>query len=89
MQGDNFEAMKEFLLGEYKQLKKKYIIDKEQFNQKQGEETAKKKQARKMQKNAIKEEAEEQEKPEPVKDVNTLRMELMKKAEEQLNEDDD
>lgn len=29
MQGDNFEAMKEFLLGEYKQLKKKYIIDKE------------------------------------------------------------
>jgi translation initiation factor 1 (eIF-1/SUI1) len=32
MQGDNFENMKEFLLTEYKQLKKKYIIDKEEFN---------------------------------------------------------
>ena len=29
LQGDNFEQMKDFLLAEYKQLKKKYIIDKE------------------------------------------------------------
>ena len=43
MQGDNLENMREFLLSEYKQLKKKYIIDKEEFNEKQGEETAKKK----------------------------------------------
>ena len=31
MQGDNFENMRDFLLGEYKQLKKKYILDKDDF----------------------------------------------------------
>jgi translation initiation factor 1 (eIF-1/SUI1) len=32
LQGDNNENMREFLLAEYKQLKKKYMIDKEEFN---------------------------------------------------------
>jgi translation initiation factor 1 (eIF-1/SUI1) len=34
LQGDNNENMREFLLAEYKQLKKKYMIDKEEFNEK-------------------------------------------------------
>jgi len=34
LQGDNFEGMKDVLLAEYKQIKKKYIIDKEDFNAK-------------------------------------------------------
>ena len=38
LQGDNFEKMKEFLLAEYKQLKKKHIIDKEDFAQREAEE---------------------------------------------------
>ncbi len=42
LQGDNLEAMRDFLISEYK-LKKKYIIDKEEFNAKYGEELAKKK----------------------------------------------
>jgi hypothetical protein len=48
--------MREFLLGEYKQLKKKYMIDKEEFNEKEAEEKAKRKEARKLQQGAIKEE---------------------------------
>ena len=51
--------MKEFLLGEYKQLKKKYIINKEEFVEKEAEEKAKRKEARKLEKGAIKEEPEE------------------------------
>lgn len=75
LQGDNFESMRDFLLAEYKQLKKKYILDKEDFNEKQAEETAKKKEAKKLEKNAIKEEPEEEEKPEEiVKDRNMIRM---------------
>jgi len=37
MQGDLFEKIKEFLLEDYKQLKKKNIIPKEEFNEKMGE----------------------------------------------------
>lgn len=59
LQGDNADNMKEFLLGEYKQLKKKYIIDKEEFVEKEAEEKAKRKEARKLEKGAIKEEPEE------------------------------
>lgn len=54
MQGDHFQTMKDFLLSEYKQLKKKYIIDKEEFSQKMGEENAKKKEAKKIEKGTIK-----------------------------------
>jgi hypothetical protein len=46
--------MKEFLLAEYKQLKKKYIIDKEEFNEKEAEEKAKRKELRKLEQGAIK-----------------------------------
>lgn len=86
MQGDNFEAMRDFLLAEYKQLKKKYLIDKEDFNEKMAEENAKKKEAKKIDKNAIREEPEEEEKEkveEPVKNFNQIRMEMAKKAEEE------
>ena len=55
MQGDNFENMRDFLLGEYKQLKKKYIIDKEDFNEKMADERAKKKEEKKREKDVIKE----------------------------------
>lgn len=59
LQGDNFEKMKEFLLTEYKQLKKKHIIDKEDFAQREAEEKAKRKEARKLEQGAIPEVAEE------------------------------
>ena len=40
--------MKDLLLAEYKQLKKKYIIDKEEFNEKVADEKAKTKEAKKQ-----------------------------------------
>lgn len=88
--------MKDFLLAEYKQLlKKKYIIDKDEFNQKVAEEKAKNKEARKQQKNVIKEEPEKEEegqdkqKPEPEKNKNEIRLQMMKEAEKELNSDDE
>ncbi len=87
LQGDNFEKMKEFLLAEYKQLKKKHIIDKEDFAQREAEEKAKRKEARRLEQGAIPEVPEEEEKPAEVeKDKNALRLEAMQRAEE---EDDD
>jgi translation initiation factor 1 (eIF-1/SUI1) len=48
LQGDNFDNMRDFLLSEYKQqLKKKYILDKEEFNVRQADEIAKRKEAKK------------------------------------------
>ena len=61
LQGDNFETMRDFLLSEYKQLKKKYILDKEDFNEKLASEKAKLKEQKKREKDVIKEEPEDEE----------------------------
>ena len=89
MQGDNFEAMRDFLLGEYKQLKKKYIIDKEELNAKMAEERSKKKEERKREKDVIKEEegeggegeGEGEKKKEEEPNKNELRFQMMAKME--------
>ena len=79
--------MKDFLLAEYKQLKKKYIIEKEEFNEKVADQKAKNKEAKKLEKTVIKEVpegeegAEGEEAPPPEKNKNELRQELMKKLE--------
>ena len=48
--------MRDFLLQEYKQLKKKYVIEKEELNAKMAEERNNKKQERQREKEVIREE---------------------------------
>ena len=60
IQGDFYEDARNFLISEYG-VKKKYILDGEEFKAKQGEEKEKKKQDRKEQETVIKEEPEEKE----------------------------
>ena len=52
--------MRDFLLQEYKQLKKKYVIEKEELNAKMAEERNNKKQERQREKDIIKEEPEKE-----------------------------
>ena len=52
--------MRDFLLQEYKQLKKKYVIEKEELNAKMTEERNNKKQERQREKDIIKEEPEKE-----------------------------
>lgn len=68
LQGDFFEAIKEILVMEYG-IKKKYILDGQQYKHKFNEEMAKKKLAKKIKDGVIKEEENQddaEEKKEPV-----------------------
>lgn len=60
VQGDFFEDIKEILVADYK-VKKKYILDKDEYKEKVGEEKEKKKEQMKKDKNIIPEEPEHKE----------------------------
>lgn len=84
--------MKQFLIEECG-AKKKYILSKEEFDEKYAQEVAKRKEEKKNQKNQIKEAKEEEEAEAPpapvVKDKNQIRQEQIESSLHEKQEDSD